>query len=819
MILTIDKEIQSSFYRIRIPGNGDYKISAQAEGFVKEWYQDAKNWNEATINSIKAGQDEKANVDFSLTPDQTVQETGTITGGVLGPNGSHPFLLVMVGVFDAADTSLVDVTDPSEIKIPFIYTLKNLKPGDYYVYANSYAGNLVGAFGGVNYAGAFCESALSLNDAKIIPVNSGETAVANIVLQKGGSISGRITGPAGEPLDSLMVVAFQTEGDYGVNDSWLINLQFAFALTDLDGNYEIFGLPEGEYVVRTLSILPLDELNDALPIPGLLPPGKHAGEYVDEYYDDIKNIFDLKNSTQVSVVPPGTTDGIDIQLDHAGFVSGRVTADESGDSIDDILILALNDTSGIPQFAFGEIDSLGYYFLGPLASGNYKLLALSGLQNRHEHLSEFWDGVRNFHDADIVEVAAPLLTENKNFTLDKGAVIQGFVDLQSGDGTYFAGADTLDGAPVIVYDVKSGKVASYDVVQFTGGFRIDRLLAGSYKLLALPTMTPYASTYYGGGISFDDPQNSLVDVSFGEEEDVEIELGMANGSISGRITDKETGDPISLAMVIAYDQTGYPVGVAMSDFDFATGSTISYNGSYKIGGLRTGAYFVRTFALPSLLPILDNLLFIAEGDFMQIIAGPTDLFSIDLTAYADKWYDNIPDVITVDVNDLLMNIASYGMPSERDQALFPIFLPLPFYTSIPEEADSVNVVDGIVTSDVNFKLTLGKLEEIISTPVEENDVDNHLPSEYSLSPGYPNPFNPETIFSFSLPQKGFVDLAVFDLLGRRVRTLIHSDVRVGTHFQNWDGRDDHGGVTPSGIYIIRFESHSHVRAIKVTLIK
>lgn len=167
----------------------------------------------------------------------------------------------------------------------------------------------------------------------------------------------------------------------------------------------------------------------------------------------------------------------------------------------------------------------------------------------------------------------------------------------------------------------------------------------------------------------------------------------------------------------------------------------------------------------------------------------------------------------------MINFSSYGIASERDQGWFPVYLPLPFFTPIPEEALLVNVTDGAETADINFELNIVALEEFIGTPVDEAISENAVPNEFVLSQNFSNPFNPNTNFFYSLPKRGLVSLAVYDLLGRKVRTLLHKDVQAGAHAASWDGRSKDGAAMPSGIYIIRLESHNHVQAIKVTLIR
>ncbi|MCK5146172.1 T9SS type A sorting domain-containing protein [bacterium] len=820
VLLSKNVPVVEKKYQVTVPGNGEYKLSVHAYRYIQAWYQNATDSDNATPITISAGNDTLHNINFSLSPQLNPPQFGTISGYVRDPVGGSDFGVMPVFAFSADDMSFAGYGISMGFFGGSILEFY-LEPGEYYLYASDPTGGLMGTnTAGHSYLGMFYPETPLVDEAQTVTVMPGEQTVldSGLVLQYGGIITGRVTDPMGEGLDSLQVIAFRKEGQDDENNPDFTQLQMAFDVTDSTGNYTLTGLAGGEYLVRTLTSSLLDTLNEMIGLY-LFPTAIYADRFVDEYYGDVHNIFDFEKAATVPVTVPQTTSGIDIQLDPVGFIGGSVTSAEDGSPINDIILLALDPVSGFPEFTLGAIDSSGNYVLGPLLAGSYKIMAISGFLASQHHLTEFFDGARNFESAICVDVLAEQTTDNIHITLDRGAVIQGFLDIDPGDQHYQAGADTSHGAPIIVYHAESGKTAGYDFVQFNGGYRVNRLLPGTYKVSAMPTVNPLASTYAGGGITFDDPLNAIIEVGYGEVADINIEPGRASGTISGRVIDENTRLPLSMIMVAAYDLTGHAVGAALTDTDFLTGNAISANGSYRIFGLRSGAYYLKTFALTDFLPILQSFMGLLDLDLMSIIANPGVFLELNPEAYADKWYPDIPEALSVDVIDLLMGFTSYGIPSEQDNSLFPVYLPIPFFSQPPSGATLVHVIDESETTDVNFELTLVNLLDLLNTAVKELPSENTVPHEFTLSQNYPNPFNPCTHFTYSVPERSFVDLAVYDMLGRKVRTLLHEVVQRGSYIESWDGRDRANAVMPSGIYIIRIKSQNHVHGIRVTLIR
>lgn len=93
------------------------------------------------------------------------------------------------------------------------------------------------------------------------------------------------------------------------------------------------------------------------------------------------------------------------------------------------------------------------------------------------------------------------------------------------------------------------------------------------------------------------------------------------------------------------------------------------------------------------------------------------------------------------------------------------------------------------------------------------------PESFTLNPNHPNPFNPETEISFVLPQAAHVKLEVYNILGRKVKTLIDEPRDAGYQAVVWDGTSSSGSYVSSGVYFYRLIAGDYVATRKMSLIK
>lgn len=94
-----------------------------------------------------------------------------------------------------------------------------------------------------------------------------------------------------------------------------------------------------------------------------------------------------------------------------------------------------------------------------------------------------------------------------------------------------------------------------------------------------------------------------------------------------------------------------------------------------------------------------------------------------------------------------------------------------------------------------------------------------LPVALELRGNYPNPFNPSTTISFSLPAPGKVNLTIYDITGRKVLDLVNGVLTAGLHGAVWDGHDSSGRAVSSGVYFSRLTWNGRTTANRMLLAK
>lgn len=131
-----------------------------------------------------------------------------------------------------------------------------------------------------------------------------------------------------------------------------------------------------------------------------------------------------------------------------------------------------------------------------------------------------------------------------------------------------------------------------------------------------------------------------------------------------------------------------------------------------------------------------------------------------------------------------------------------------FYEDNPQRPDPLGTVPDI-GADEN-----GNGEPITSV----EDIET-LPTSYSLSQNWPNPFNPITQIEYALPERCHVKLIIYNVRGQKVMTLVDEEQSPGYKAVRWNARNQTGNEVASGIYFYRLEAGSYIKVEKMLLLK
>ncbi len=141
------------------------------------------------------------------------------------------------------------------------------------------------------------------------------------------------------------------------------------------------------------------------------------------------------------------------------------------------------------------------------------------------------------------------------------------------------------------------------------------------------------------------------------------------------------------------------------------------------------------------------------------------------------------------------------------------------FTLAPESVVLVTFAFVYGDDEAHFLANVQAANNGYSPVVAVDDGPRELPASVRLQQNLPNPFNPDTAIRYTVPTSGAVDLAVYDVSGRRVRTLVTGTVAAGEHTVHWNGRDENGGLVPSGLYLYRVVGHGATLTRKMMLVK
>ncbi len=147
----------------------------------------------------------------------------------------------------------------------------------------------------------------------------------------------------------------------------------------------------------------------------------------------------------------------------------------------------------------------------------------------------------------------------------------------------------------------------------------------------------------------------------------------------------------------------------------------------------------------------------------------------------------------------LAKLLPFDIPANSEFELPVVFVP----DSVNNWRDVLTIRADSPTEGFGLQIAL-----IATDLVGIGEADERVAESFSLAQNYPNPFNPETNIGFRIPPGGrsdigFVQLKIYDISGRLVKTLLNESLPVGDYTYAWDGKDDFAEQVSSGIYFYR----------------
>jgi len=127
--------------------------------------------------------------------------------------------------------------------------------------------------------------------------------------------------------------------------------------------------------------------------------------------------------------------------------------------------------------------------------------------------------------------------------------------------------------------------------------------------------------------------------------------------------------------------------------------------------------------------------------------------------------------------------------------------------SVSDGVEEVMAENGPLTVGVNASDAVLSIDEEL------------LPDKFALHQNYPNPFNPVTTLRYDLPENSLVNIIIYDLLGRQVKTLVNQTQEAGYKSVLWNATNNYGKPVSAGVYLYQIQAGEFVQTKKMVLLK
>lgn len=278
--------------------------------------------------------------------------------------------------------------------------------------------------------------------------------------------------------------------------------------------------------------------------------------------------------------------------------------------------------------------------------------------------------------------------------------------------------------------------------------------------------------------------------------------------------------------LINYIFSGGPAPLCLLAADADCGSTITISDAvwlinYIFGG---GPHPGSNCLCGPLPPFAKSVIGHASIATASLAEETTNEIAVDLEVSADARAIQLDFNITGDVRNIEIksNVSNLQLFSSEVESGYRMgLIDLTGTAVIPSGKTQIATIayEGDGELSVSSAIVVDNDASEMNVEISNSKLENVLPTEYSLCQNRPNPFNPTTDISFSLPKTGQVKLVVYNILGAEVATLVEEVRSAGVHRVSWNGTNSSGQQVASGIYLYRLTAGEFAATKKMLLLK
>ncbi len=306
---------------------------------------------------------------------------------------------------------------------------------------------------------------------------------------------------------------------------------------------------------------------------------------------------------------------------------------------------------------------------------------------------------------------------------------------------------------------------------------------------------------------YDGPENQ-------EDRAVAIAIDYTDGIIvSGHslVTQSDNDDYVT----IKYDTDGlllWSIGYngPEESFDITTAMDVDIRGNVYVTGYSWGGSSSQDYATvkyhqpsPEIESATDSVF------FGEVVVGSSAQENLSISNVGDTTL--IISSVTID-NSAFSHEVSISSVDSGQNLSFPIVF------SPDSSLNEVGLLE-IQSNDPALPLLNIKLLGLGISAADVYDYSLDVPGAYMLRQNYPNPFNPITTLRYDLPERSEVVISIYDILGRKIRTLVQGVEEPGYKSVTWDGTNDLGEGVSVGIYIYQIQAGDFTQIRKMLLLK